>query len=462
MAIRMLRRLGRAFGDRRGAVSPMMTLMLIPLIGALAMATEASSWFFLQRSMQNAADAAVLAAATNDCAATASCHTVALSPTYDSEAASVAAKFGFENGVSDTTVTTINNAPCPAGGSDCYKVTITRLAPIYMTRVVGFNGDATTSNGDHAQTVSASAIARRKGHGQQYCVVALGTSSSAISFNGAHSLNLKDCDLFTPNGGAQCTNQVGNSVRYSDVSNTGASNKDCGTERQTSATFTDNYAALRNQIPASGCSSYPQAPSSGPNKDMVTTPANLLSGALTFSAANQKCGDVRLAGDVTVGADSVLVINNGRLDLAGHKLSTINGAHLTLIFTGSSSPVTRHYPTSTVNGGVMDFSAPNSGTWSGVAIYQDPTLTTGVDITNAGNNPQWDITGLVYAPKSNLTVQGAINHATAGDACLAFVTLTFSLGGTGDIFADPTEECDHAGLTLPTVPGTESRQALVQ
>jgi hypothetical protein len=31
------------------------------------------------------------------------------------------------------------------------------------------------------------------------------------------------------------------------------------------------------------------------------------------------------------------------------------------------------------------------GTWSGVAIYQDPALIAGMDISTAGNSPTWDI-----------------------------------------------------------------------
>ena len=36
-----------------------------------------------------------------------------------------------------------------------------------------------------------------------------------------------------------------------------------------------------------------------------------------------------------------------------------------------------HAPT---GDGTLDFSAPNTGPWKGIAIYQDPNLTTGVDI----------------------------------------------------------------------------------
>jgi hypothetical protein len=47
--------------------------------------------------------------------------------------------------------------------------------------------------------------------------------------------------------------------------------------------------------------------------------------------------------------------------------------------------------------------APTGGTWSGVAMYQDPSLTSGVDIAYTGNSPTWDLTGLIYLPHSSVT-----------------------------------------------------------
>jgi hypothetical protein len=45
--------------------------------------------------------------------------------------------------------------------------------------------------------------------------------------------------------------------------------------------------------------------------------------------------------------------------------------------------------------GTLDIAAPTSGAWSGIAVYQDPALTTNVNISYAGNNPTWNITGLI-------------------------------------------------------------------
>jgi hypothetical protein len=83
-----------------------------------------------------------------------------------------------------------------------------------------------------------------------------------------------------------------------------------------------------------------------------------------------------------------------------------------------------------------------------VAIYQDPALTTGVDITYAGNSPTWDITGLVYLPHASVTFKGAVNKSSNGASCFALVVDNITIDGTGDILA--TGGCAAAGLTLPT------------
>src|SRR5258707_14881516 len=56
--------LHRLRADQRGAVSVMMGVLMVPLIGALAIGFEVSNWYMTTRGMQNAADAATLAAAT--------------------------------------------------------------------------------------------------------------------------------------------------------------------------------------------------------------------------------------------------------------------------------------------------------------------------------------------------------------------------------------------------------------
>jgi hypothetical protein len=144
----------------------------------------------------------------------------------------------------------------------------------------------------------------------------------------------------------------------------------------------------------------------------------------------------------------VLVIENGQLDTNGYTLQTSPTSGLTIVFTGSSSGGYTHTPT---GGGTLDIAAPTSGAWAGVAIYQDPGLTSGVDISAAGNSPTWDITGLVYLPHSSVTFSGAVNKSSNGASCFVIVSDKLTVNGTGNILANGG--CTTAGLNMPKTRG---------
>jgi hypothetical protein len=176
------------------------------------------------------------------------------------------------------------------------------------------------------------------------------------------------------------------------------------------------------------------------------------------SGDTKVCGDLQLTGDVIINTPlgqpgAVLTIFNGQLDTNGYTIKTSNGSGLTVIFSGDNSGSYTHAPT---GGGTLDIAAPTTGPWKGVAIYQDPKLTSGVDISAAGNTPAWDITGLVYLPNASVTLSGAVNKAGFGASCFAMVVKDITVNGTGMI--TPNGGCIPAGLSMPTttVPGRPS------
>jgi hypothetical protein len=175
------------------------------------------------------------------------------------------------------------------------------------------------------------------------------------------------------------------------------------------------------------------------------------------------CGDVQLTGDVIINTPNnstgaTLVIENGQLDLNGHTLRTANGSAVTLVFSGTSGSYT-HYPTdkSSGQGGVLDIQAPTGGLFPGFAIYQDPLLTTGVDVTYTGNNPTWKISGGVYLPNANLQISGDVSQSTNGADCFVMVANTILINGTSNIYQQTPSGagCHLAGLNMPTatIPG---------
>src|ERR1700686_2509957 len=179
--------LGHLRADDRGAVSVIMGVLMIPLVGGLALGFEVSNWYMTTRGMQNAADAAALAAATNG------------GSNYDIEAKAVAARYGFVDGTNTVRVTVSNAAACPGGGNDCYSVTISGAVPLLMSQVVGFKGDA-TANGAAAKQLSSSAVADHPNTPTSFCLLALGPQG--IRSNGAPKANM-GCNTMS-NAGSTC------------------------------------------------------------------------------------------------------------------------------------------------------------------------------------------------------------------------------------------------------------------
>ena len=378
--------LRRLRADERGTVSVIMGLLIIPFMGFLAMGFEVSNWYLITRGMQNAADASVLAAAINN------------SANYKTEANAVAALYGFVNGTNNVSIAVTNTAACPSGGNNCYSVTISGYTPLLVSQIVGYQGNANLG-GSLQKSLSAVAVAKAATQPQDLCLLALAGSGTtpAIHTNGAPTGNMNGCDSMS-NTAANCNgHDLGLGISFAVGSNSG-----CGAAQLHNDAIADPYAHFATNIPAlntSGCNNtYPQETHQGNHYTVATS--NQLSGTMTLTAGNHfLCGDQLLTGNVTVNAPAtgaVLIIENGQLDLNGNTFQTSSGSGLTVVFSGTNGSYT-HAPTDNTNGsgGALNIAAPNSGNWSGVAVYQDPSLTSGVDVSAAGNSPTWDITGLI-------------------------------------------------------------------
>ena len=303
-------------------------------------------------------------------------------------------------------MTASNAATCPDGTTTCYSVTITKKLPLIFSPVFGFAGN-TTIGAAAAQLISATAVASYQTSPRNYCVLALASSvaTDAIAFlaNGGPKADLSGCSIMS-NASMTC-NGHDLQADYGDAHGT---NNGCGNVQTSSMPqVTDPYAARASNIPANSCSSYPQQSGTLPS-------SNLWSGNKTFGTQTF-CGDVKLTGNMTLLGDNVIVIRNGQLNLNGFTLSTGTNADGTaasavIIFSGDNGSYTH---TLTGNGNV-NINSPTTGNWAGVALYTDPSLTTGVDMSAAGNSPSWNISGLAYFPHAAITWSGIVGKATSG------------------------------------------------
>ncbi|MBF9234257.1 TadE/TadG family type IV pilus assembly protein [Microvirga alba] len=431
-------------GDRSGSVAVFTALALPVLIGVTGLGVEISYWYLTERSMQNAADSAAIAAATNG------------TMNYGAEAKAAAAKYGFVDGENDVSVVASNNATCPSGAANCYSATVTGYVPLFLSQVVGYKGTAIDSSGTPQTKLSATAVARLNPMPREYCVLALGDSGIAIGADGAPRASMSGCNIMS-NAGARC-NGHNLGADYGDAAD---ENDGCGAvQRSNVARLADPYVGLKPNIPSTDpCGGkYPQKgtfdyPAANKWKDTI-----VLTGGVTHV-----CGDLTVTFDVTIRTPpegAVIVIWNGQLYTGrwpqARTFATESGSAVTVVFAGANGSYT-HTPT---GDGTLDITAPSTGPWKGMAIYQDPNLTSGVDIPAAGQAPTWNITGMVYLPHADVTLSGAVNKSSTGQSCFGLVIENLAVTGTGSILAHGA--CDEAGLDLPTGSASTGRGALVR
>ena len=340
-------------------------------------------------------------------------------------------------------------------------MTITSIVSLALVEIVGYKGNAEI-DGARLQQLSSAATATKTVIQQPICLLGLDTTGQAITSNGAPNADFSGCTVMS-NWGSNCN---GSDLKaFMGVAH--ATNNGCGVRQHSYAPpVTDPYAALASNIPndlATKCgNSYPQESKSHGNWIGGTpwTGTKSLTGTADLAGNTLICGDLRLTGDVTIDAPdgAVLYIQNGQLDLQGHTFRTASGSEVTIVLTGDNGGY-KHIVTDKSGGssGVFDIKAPTSGPFSGVAVYQNPSLTTGVDLTYAGNDPTWNITGLVYMPHASVTISGAINKSAEGAICFVMVANDIRINGTGSIYAQSPAGagCKDAGLNMPkvTIPG---------
>jgi Flp pilus assembly protein TadG len=408
--------------DQSGNIAIAAALAMPVLIGGAGLGVEVGYWYFQKQAMQSAADSAAVAAAT------------AGGSSYDEEARAVAAQYGFIHGQKNISVTASNNSPCPAGGSDCYEVTITSYVPLFLSPLVGYSGSTTVSTIKNGAVVTSrqteltsAAVATRVSTPRDYCIVALGENGAKwdMLINGGSKSEIKNCGIMS-NDTMLCNGQ-GQIADYADSPQGDSS--PCGQEahNRPAQKIPDPYASLADNIPPDPC-------------------YGNYSGTLASSANGYTlwCGEFKLTSNKTY-SDTALVIYNGNLNTNGYNFT---GSNTNVVFSGTN-PGTL---TDTKGGSkaVVDIKAPTTGTWSGVAVYQDSRFTTAKSSTIAGNSPTWDITGLVYLPQTALTVSGAVGKSSSGNSCFVLVVDSLTVNGTGQILVNGTD-CQAAGLKMPTM-----------
>jgi hypothetical protein len=316
-------------------------------------------------------------------------------------------------------------APTGAYASDPYAVRV----DLAIQKQLSFSGMFMSA----APTIRASATATIVPSGK-YCAISLiETATTGISAGGSTNVNL-GCGMITNSVSMDAAIAFGSStVTASPIAAVGgidaSDNWGTGTVLQPFTIAADDPFKDVYPPTPSGCQKF---------SDWDTGNNNKPGGTVDLTAAGSP---------LTAGGTYCLKESGGKFDIKGNIILP-SGTYVldqtSMNMTNSNASITCHSCTfiltsSTGNnignisleGGKLDITAPDSGTYSGIAIYQDRNASQCLNNCNKINgNSASILRGAIYVPKQQLIFTGTAGMNTN---CLQMVALTLEFNGNSAI-----------------------------
>lgn len=422
----------RLLGFKKGQSLLIITIALIPMFGIVGLVTDLGYMYFVKKSAQNAADAAAMAAILQFQwglgGSGASCGTggvVCQNPTscnpapsnYLNSACLYAAQNGFSaSGNQNVTVAAGTGTPPTAPGviSLGYWVTVrvTQTVPQLFMAAMGF------SNGSVAARATAATTPARD------CIWIMDpTDQDSLYMNGNTKLS-STCGVYVDSNNAQALGGVGTaSITASEIDIVG------------------NYSfhGFLSPTPSTGVSARPDPAA---NLAMPST-AGLTLQSASLDTINKNTtlepgiyqGGIYVQKAVVTLDPGLYVIEGGGVGTQNAN-STIQGSGVTIYNTcslpGSCGTTSNYAPFSLSATSTVTLTAPTSGTYAGILIMEDRSISAGKysDLFGGGSSAAY--TGVIYSPRSNVSMYGN-SSLTAYTTIVAY---TLSMVGTSYINND--------------------------
>lgn len=396
----------------------MFAAMLPVIVGGLAMGTDIATWYLARRSLQSAVDAAAVATAYNISG-------TSTQATLQQTANSEMARNGYSN--SSNITLTVNYPPASgaySGNNGAVEVIVSQ------PQTLAFMGYFLAAK----PTVGARAVADRPPAGQA-CILALnGTVSSSLSLSGSASINL-GCSA------------AANSTSQSAISLSGSANLTAQNIYTPGNYTTSGSSTLSTSSPPVTGSSPLADPYAGVNVPSIgpCDQTNFsVNGGSQILNPGVYCNGFNINGNANVTLNAgTYIIDRGSFNINGG--ATLSGTNVTIILTSSTGS---NYATANINGGAnVTLSAPTSGTYSGLAFFQDRNApSNGSDSFNGGST--MNITGAMYFPDQSLNFSGG--NTTGSGSCTEIIASTISFTGNSNI----NSNCPNSGIQFAGPPGS--------
>jgi Flp pilus assembly protein TadG len=436
----MLKAFKKLWNSDRGNALILFGASLPLLVGAAGIATDTIQWTLWKRQLQRAADSGAIAGV----------YTRIKTDTQDAVAAAVNTDLAINNHVGIALQSGYPEVSRPADNGDKKKqVTVTlQIAKALPFSSMFMNG---TPN------IRATATAASVPGGAQYCVIGLDPSAAVtgVEISGSTYLDLGDCSLIAnsknpttaaSNGSSSSSGGNGSTVKAASLAASGGVNysktwnvKDYDPN---SPPADDPFA----NVPAptsSDCSK--TITNMDKNKDYPIDRTSL------DTAGEVVCisGDVTVQGSLKLATGVTYVLNGGSLTMNSAS-SSMSCTNCTIALTNFSSPASTG--NIKITGGDLSITAPTTGTYKGIAIYQDRRATdSGKKTQNQinGNSGQ-SVTGAIYIPNQSVLYNGGGSYTGNGTevgACMMVVAKRVEFGGNSKI--KTLDQCSGSGLPDP-------------
>jgi hypothetical protein len=416
----MISFLKKLWNNKRGNTIAIAAASMPLFIGAAGLATDTIQWTLWKRQLQRAADSAAIAgvynreanggATTSTSAAVSHDLTINLHTFYSLKSGYPTVSYPSDSGAK----------------TDQVSVTVAIQQPL------SFSSFFLST----APTITASSTAAAITTGTP-CALALNSTGTAMNYSGNATVSAPTCILYSDSASSNSASAGGSSA--------------------VTAKAIDAVGGIQQSNNFNVGSYGPYSPSiSDPFANVTPDPSQMhcTSSALTNNTdvSSAGLGSTNCFSSLSVGSNKTLTIpsnsplngktiyiNGGSVDLKGAFTCTC-----TIVLTNTSTASNATIGSFSSNAqATNNITAPTTGTFAGIAVYQDRRATGNTDKINGGSNNV--IQGAIYFPKDTLWINGT---GTATSLCAMWIAnnITF-LGNSSIAISSPDDSvCSGAGL----------------
>ncbi|MFC3174332.1 pilus assembly protein TadG-related protein [Novosphingobium bradum] len=403
--MRMPRLVRRIFWDRSANATVVVAFSILSLIGGAGLATDTIQWALTKRQLQRMADSGALAGA----------FAAAKGSSASSAASTELGRYSLLT-LSNTNIETPPGSGSYSGNGKAVRVTLNANKALPFSSMFMSN----------TPSLQATATAAAVGFGT-YCVISLeSTTATGVNFSGSSNVTL-GCGVSTNSQGTTAVNAGGSStISASPVSAVGvvpaSNNYASGTTLNSySISQPDPYSAVG--LPTGyNCSNQLNVQPSNGNGNQTTRVQNNGNGIQCYRGMDLK-------GAVTFDPGTYIIDGSTGNGLNVGAGAVVNCTGCTFIFTTTSNDMTT-IATARMNGNsTWNVSAPETGTYAGIMMYQDRRAISGTTNFITGDSNSF-FQGAVYFPSQEVQFTG---NSSMNSKCLQIVARTVTFTGSNYI-----------------------------